>query len=153
MLVFAYHMKCENMCEFKRKDWLEAWSLLRCDKIADMKAKIPAMRKELDDPQTAKRIYLFAFNFAKSSNQKSLPLESAIAFWDLLLGNKFKHLDLWKTFLEETHGKSISKDTWSLFWDFITNINDDFSNHDTDGAWPVLIDNFVEYARDLRQRA
>eukprot|EP00842_Homolaphlyctis_polyrhiza_P005599 jgi/Hompol1/603/HPOL_002546-RA len=72
----------------------------------------------------------------------------ALAFWDMLLTNRYKHLDMWKTFLQETHRKSITKDTWNLFWDFTETINDDFSNYEDDGAWPVLIDNFVGYARE-----
>lgn len=106
------------------------------------------------DPTTAKQIYLFTFNFAKIENQKNLSLETAIAFWDLLMAERFEYLDEWKKFLNEHHGKAISKDTWNLFWDFATNFSD-FSSHDTDGifaaylgAWPLLIDSFVEHMRE-----
>nr|KAJ3399664.1 DCN1-like protein 1 [Polyrhizophydium stewartii] len=136
------------MCEFSRKGWLAGWTELQCDNLPAMKAAVARMRDELNDPDSAKKIYLFTFNFAKQSNQKTLSLESAIAFWDLLLAGKYTHLDLWKQFLEETHGKSITKDTWALFWDFVETAKDDFSNHDDDGAWPLLIDNFVVYARE-----
>jgi DCN1-like protein 1/2 len=66
-------------------------------------------------------------------NQKSLSLETAIAFWDLLMTGRFKYLEEWKSFLIENHGKAISRDTWNLFWDFATNFTD-FSSHDTDGT-------------------
>ncbi|KAJ1478825.1 hypothetical protein T484DRAFT_1816538, partial [Baffinella frigidus] len=44
--------------------------------------------------------------------------------------------------------KSIAKDTYLLTLDFALQANDDFSNIDLDSsAWPVVIDEFVEFGR------
>jgi DCN1-like protein 1/2 len=44
----------------------------------------------------------------------------------------------------------ISKDTWSLFLEFILIVHDknDLSKYDSEGAWPVIIDEFVEFLKE-----
>lgn len=109
------------------------------DSFEGMKTQIPRLRKKLGaDPEYFRRVYLYTFEFARSEGQRSLGIELAQAFWNLLLpfglkggalrmqdysGNDLpkanggwtdEHTQLWYEFLMEKNIKGISKDTWSM---------------------------------------
>jgi len=44
--------------------------------------------------------------------------------------------------------KAITKDVWDMLLTFCTDVDANMSNYDDDGAWPVMIDDFVEWYRE-----
>ncbi|EGG03148.1 uncharacterized protein MELLADRAFT_109570 [Melampsora larici-populina 98AG31] len=100
-------------------------------------------------------IYRYVFDFGKDEGQKSFALETAVAFWEMLIpiaptpdGEPFKqeYLEWWFELLR-SKGKAVSRDTWNLFGDFVQQFDDGFKNYDESGAWPSMIDDYVELAR------
>ncbi|CBQ70655.1 conserved hypothetical protein [Sporisorium reilianum SRZ2] len=169
-LPLSFYLKSPSIGTFTRTDYVNGWKMLDLsDTIDKQKKTLDKLRQELlenkplrleriaeekSNPATAasankglyEKVYEYTYGFARREGQKSLALENALAFWDLVLpasptfdsdgnGGKFtqQQLDLWKQFLtQQTGGRAVSKDTWTQFLDFTKEINADFSNHDFD---------------------
>ncbi|KAL4452395.1 hypothetical protein ABPG75_008057 [Micractinium tetrahymenae] len=148
VLVLSWHFGAEAMCEYSRKEFEEGMAGLGCDSIDKLKAKLPQLRAELQDPAKFRQIYQFAYRFSREKGQKIVPLDVALAMWDLLVPpSRWQHVEAWKDFLRTHHKRAVSRDTWNQLLDFVLNTAPDFSNYDDSGAWPYLLDEFVELMR------
>ncbi|CAE6475757.1 unnamed protein product [Rhizoctonia solani] len=164
LLAVAYELKSPAVGEWTRSGFVDGWKKLGCDTMEQMKDKIATLRQKLsDDPDYFSKVYLYTFNFAKTEGARSIPIESAIGFWTLLLniglsgpalpktGWTSEHTEWWFEFLKEKGGKGVSKDTWAMLPEFIKVIDEKFEKHDLEAAWPSTIDDFVEWAKEKIQ--
>ncbi len=135
---------------FTKQGFIAGWSDLNITTLAGMKEYAKTLTPNLTAPRTDaafKRVYLHTFPFALMPPAGVLGLETGLAYWELLLRGRFARLDEWKAFVEEK-GRGISRDTWNLLFEFVVGVNQvDLSDYDEEGAWPVIIDDFVSYAR------
>jgi len=172
LLAVACELNAPAVGCFTQTGWRDGWRTLGVDSISGMKNLLPRLRRNLGtDYSYFKKVYLFTFDFAKVEGQRSVALETAQAFWGLLLphavaGGALAHVpdddeeerpdgtqgwndfltQLWFDFLAEKGGKGISRDTWNMFISFTRTV--DFEKHDFEGAWPSMIDDFVAWAKE-----
>lgn len=147
MLALAWNLDAKNMGFFTLNEWLQGMSHLQVDSVHKVKAKLDLLRNQLSDQVTFKKIYRYAFDFARDKDQRSMDIERAKAMLTLLLGGRWSHHSSFHRFLEQSNYKVLNKDQWCNILEFSRAIHPDLSNYDEDGAWPVLLDEFVAWLK------
>jgi len=151
-LVLAWHCRADQMGVFTREEFAAGMQRLGTDDVQKLRAKMEDLRAQLQDRATCKEVYGYTFQFALDQGQRCLPVEMCVEFWKLLLPGHFALLDKWIEFVEAKVKNSVSKDTWLMLYDLATQVKPDLSDYDLDsGAWPVLLDEFVEHIRSTQK--
>ncbi|XP_055925161.1 DCN1-like protein 5 isoform X1 [Argiope bruennichi] len=147
MLVLAWKMEAKQMGFFSKSEWLRGLSDLECDSIQKIRNKLDYLRSLLNEPVVFKNIYRYAYDFARDKDQRSMDIDTAKAMLQLLLGRLWPMYSMFHQFLEQSKYKVINKDQWCNVLEFSRTIKPDLCNYDEDGAWPVLLDEFVEWLK------
>ncbi|CAF4526625.1 unnamed protein product, partial [Didymodactylos carnosus] len=70
-LVLCWKLNCETQGEIKKQEFLNGMNELQCDTLDKLREKIRQINREIDyDNEKFKQLYLYTFNFGRSSTQK-----------------------------------------------------------------------------------
>lgn len=147
MLVLAWKMNARQMGFFSLQEWLKGLTELQCDTVQKVQNKLDYLRSVLNDQTQFKSIYRYAYDFARDKDQRSMDMDTAKAMLQLLLGKHWSLFGQFNLFLEHSKYKVINKDQWCNILEFSRTILNDLTNYDVDGAWPVMLDEFVEWLK------
>ncbi|XP_072040527.1 LOW QUALITY PROTEIN: DCN1-like protein 5 [Amphiura filiformis] len=151
MMVVAWELEAEQMGFFTLEEWMKGMTKLQTDSPRKVQGKLDFMRSLLNDPPTFKKIYRYAFDFARDKEQRSMDIDTAKIMLTLLLGRQWELFSSFHHFLEQSKYRVINKDQWCNILEFSRAIRSDLSNYDEDGAWPVMLDEFVEWLHSRQQ--
>jgi DCN1-like protein 4/5 len=147
MLTLAWKLKANQMGFFSLDEWLYGMADLQCDSTENLRLKLDYLRGLPNDPTTFNSIYRFAFEFAKDGGRRCMDCEIAKPMLGLLLGKHWPLYCQFQQFIEQSKYKVLNRDQWLNVYEFSQQINSDLTNYDEDGAWPVLLDEFVSWLR------
>mgnify|MGYP003962812575 CR=1 FL=1 len=153
LLILSWVLQCENKYIISREELMDGMDDLDISSFKELKNNPQKIRSQIKSPTKFREFYKWVFDYIR--DQRSISVEIAVAMWRMLLPSKFKYLTEWCNFVEKNQKNSISKDTWNQFLLFVTSEGDKSSFPDEydeeNGAWPVLIDLFVEHIRSLKK--
>ncbi|EGN96256.1 hypothetical protein SERLA73DRAFT_154631 [Serpula lacrymans var. lacrymans S7.3] len=96
-------------------------------------------------------LYQFCFALAKPPQGRNIDIETAIAFWSVLLTPQYPIITEVIEFLNEKGTyKGANKDLWSMMLEFCRTVDIHLEGYEMDGAWPTLLDDFVSWQKHKR---
>ncbi|KAJ7951969.1 Defective in cullin neddylation protein [Quillaja saponaria] len=151
ILMLAWKMKAEKQGYFTLDEWRRGLKALRADTVSKLKKQLPDLEKEVRRPSNFVDFYTYSFRYCLTEEkQKSIDIESICELLTLVLGSQFSaQVDLFIEYLKTQNDyKVINMDQWMGFYRFCHEISfPDLSNYDPELAWPLILDNFVEWIR------
>jgi len=155
ILILAWKFEAKKQGQFSYDEFSRGMQSLRVDDIKNLGKKLVELDNNIDGSKGMfKDMYKFSFDYAKEPTHKSLPIDDAIDYWEIIFKNNdvtFQLLDDWLKFMKEKQQdglKVISRDQWNLLVDFAEVSLQLVSEYDPYSAWPVLIDEFTEWYQE-----
>ncbi|CAL0308628.1 unnamed protein product [Lupinus luteus] len=155
ILMLAWKMKAEEQGYFTLDEWRRGMKELRADTVSKLKKALPDLENEVRRLSNFADFYSFAFKYCLTEEkQKSIDIESICQLLTLVLGSTFPaQVNLFVEYLKSQNDyKVINMDQWLGFFRFCNEITfPTLSDYDAELAWPLILDNFVEWIREKQK--
>nr|XP_043624996.1 DCN1-like protein 4 [Erigeron canadensis]XP_043624997.1 DCN1-like protein 4 [Erigeron canadensis] len=152
ILMLAWKLKAQKQGYFTQDEWREGLKSLHADTLKKLKNKLSELQKEVAMQENFEDFYSFSFRYCLTEDkQKTLDIESACMLLVLVLGPNYRsQVDSFVEFLKiQKEYKVINMDQWTNFLRFCQEIEfSDLKKYDACQAWPLILDNFVEWLRE-----
>ena len=154
VLVLAWQVGASQMGYFTREEWKSGADMLAVATSPE------SLLERLSQIYTATRrngpklreLHIFTHNFCREERKKNIDVGAAVAMLPLLHGDAFPdHIPNLCEFLqghETAKKRGVSGDEWSMMLNFVAEVEPDCSNYQDDGAWPLLLDDYVDWYRE-----
>lgn len=155
VLVFAWKLGAKRMGYFLREEWLAGGvSFSRVASMSELRERLKKIHEStMRDAGELRGLHSFTHKFCREDERvRNVETPSAIIMLQLLHGQSFAaHINSMSAFLEKNatvQKRGVSHDEWMMMLEFCREVDPDCSNYQDDGAWPVLLDDYVEWYQE-----
>jgi len=151
LLILAWKLGAEQQGYFSKSEWQRGMEGLRADSAETLSARLDSLNRQLASMTASpsfREFYRFSFRFSRQDGQKALEVDTVKALLVTVLPTSHRHVERLIRFLDATPSiRGFNEDQWTSFLLFSHDVAVDFSNFDPDGAWPSMLDDYVEYCK------
>lgn len=145
----------EKPAQISKEEWMSGCDKLQLDSIDKFQSILPSLDTGFLDRSEFKEFYKFCFKFNLEGTHRTLDKEMVVALMKMVLTERLAadRLDTFLTFLESQKSYTrITLDQWSSFLDFCYDCEDLSTYDESTSAWPVLIDEYVDYMEEQQKK-
>jgi len=138
----------EKPAQISKEEWMGGCQRLQADSLEKFQAMLPSLETGFLDQMEFKDFYKFCFRFNLHSTHRTLDKDDVVALMKMVLKERIPsdRLETFCAFVEtQTSYTRITQDQWTSFLDFCYECEDLSTYDESNSAWPVLIDEYVEY--------
>lgn len=147
MLAYVLGSSAKPGC-ISREEFIAGMKKAGKSSIEGLKDILPALDPGFLDRTEFREFYKFAFKFSLEGTKRTLEKELVLDLLPIVLDeNRAPHMNSFLAFLQECEHKVITLDQWTSFLLFSQTTAKDLSDFDEDGAWPLLLDEFVDWRK------
>lgn len=156
MLVWKLGAKAVKPQCITKEEFLQGMERYGLNSINDIKQILPQLDPGFLDQSEFLEFYRFVFKFNLEGTKRTIDKETIAMLLPIVIDtNRAPHLNEFIEFLglEECKHPHITLDQWTQFLQFEKQMNQDLSNFDDNDAWPLLLDEFVDWMRENKLKA
>mmetsp|Transcript_2760 Transcript_2760/g.5249 ORF Transcript_2760/g.5249 Transcript_2760/m.5249 type:complete len:231 (+) Transcript_2760:96-788(+) len=145
----------EKPAQISKEEFISGCYKLHVDSIDKFQALLPSLDTGFLDQLEFKDFYKFCFQFNRQGTHRTLDKEMVVALLKMVLKGRIplERLDSFCSFLETQESYTrITLDQWTSFLDFCYECEDLSKYDESTSAWPVLIDEYVEYMAKQQEK-
>eukprot|EP00560_Eucampia_antarctica_P005583 CAMPEP_0197832316 /NCGR_PEP_ID=MMETSP1437-20131217/14246_1 /TAXON_ID=49252 ORGANISM="Eucampia antarctica, Strain CCMP1452" /NCGR_SAMPLE_ID=MMETSP1437 /ASSEMBLY_ACC=CAM_ASM_001096 /LENGTH=265 /DNA_ID=CAMNT_0043435635 /DNA_START=31 /DNA_END=828 /DNA_ORIENTATION=+ len=140
----------EKPQQISKTEWCEGCVNLETESIVQFRNLLPSLETGFLERSEFKSFYKFCFQFSRQGKQTTLDKELVADTLQLVLKDhvESERLRTFNEFLAKSTDESykrVTLDQWTSFLDFCYECNDLSDYDEATSAWPVLIDDYVDY--------
>jgi len=148
-LMVAYKLQASELAKFHRKEFQDGFSKMWAFTLKDIKNVCEKECRAIENSEKDfSEFYSWLFSHVKENEHKrSIPKDLAIQLWQTVLVKEDHPLinDFISFIQSSKETKSITLDTWINARKFLKECVNP-KEFDNDGAWPILVDEYLESA-------